>query len=123
MSIISEASYLINSLINFENENIHETKNNNHCILESAARNNTSLFKTGTVLASKIIGAYKDFAQLYHFPEKKYYVVLGGYIGSCDGCMEPSTIEHVKNIIYKAYVINDYEKAQSYYDSFKRGYY
>lgn len=118
MSIINEMSYLISNLIDFKNENIKD----DYCILKSVAYNNMSLFKSATLLASKLIGANNDFAQLYHFPEKQYYVVIGGFISSCDGCMEPPTIEHIKNIIYKSYVINDFEKAQSYYDNIKKTY-
>jgi hypothetical protein len=119
MSIISEASYLISNLITFKNE----ITNDNHCILAYTTNNNMTLFISGTLLASKLINSHNDFAQLYYFPEKKYYVVIGGFISSCDGCMEPPTIEHIKNIIYKSYVINDFEKAQAYYDKFTRSYY
>ena len=119
MSIISEASYLISNLISFKNE----TTNDTYCILEYTTNNNISLFTSGTLLSSKLINAYNDFVQLYYFPEKQYYVVIGGFISSCDGCMEPPTIEHIKNIIYKSYVINDFDKAQTYYDNFKRSYY
>jgi hypothetical protein len=118
-SIITERKFLISDIVD-EIMLLNDDKYNDEtdCIYDAK----TKFFKSGILLQYEQYGEYSDSSimQLYYFRDKKYYVIINNYVGSCTGCLEGeyNTINPYKILVHnieKSYIVDNYKDAITYF--------